>query len=74
MLQPVSVALKYGFLVVLYLFLVWVAWSATRDLRRGRAGRPLPLAEPGPGETGMYDAASGLAAPEQFEPRLLVER
>ncbi len=38
-LQPISVALKFGFLVVLYLFLVWVAWSAFRDLRRGRAGR-----------------------------------
>lgn len=42
-LQPVSVALKFGFLAVMYLFLVWVARSALRDLRgrgdlRGREG------------------------------------
>lgn len=74
MLQPVSVALKYGFLVVLYLFLLWVAWSATRDLRRGRGGRALPVSQPNPGETGMYDAAEALALPQEFEPRLLVER
>ena len=30
-LEPVSVALKFGFLAVLYLFLVWVAVSALRD-------------------------------------------
>ena len=28
-------ALKFGFLAVLYLFLLWVARSALRDLRRG---------------------------------------
>ena len=38
MLAPVSVGLKFGFLIVLYLFLMWVAWSAMRDLRRGRGG------------------------------------
>ena len=32
-LAPVSVALKFGFLVVLYLFLMWIARSARRDLR-----------------------------------------
>ena len=30
--DPVAVALKFGFLAVLYLFLLWVAWSATRDV------------------------------------------
>ena len=35
-LAPVSVALKFGFLAVLYAFLLWVARSATRDLRAGR--------------------------------------
>jgi hypothetical protein len=75
MLQPVSVALKFGFLAVLYLFLIWVAWSALRDMRRGPAtrSRPDPLA---PGDaTSMYAAGSGIE-PEQngFEPRLLVER
>jgi hypothetical protein len=32
--EPLAVALKFGFLVVLYLFLLWVARSAMRDLRR----------------------------------------
>jgi hypothetical protein len=54
MLQPVSVGLKFGFLIVLYLFLMWVAWSALRDMRRGtgRAGarRQAPL----PDATGTY--------------------
>ena len=57
MLAPVSVGLKFGFLIVLYLFLLWVAWSALRDLRRGRGGvvrsdRAAPY-----DATGMYDAA-----------------
>ena len=38
-LEPVSVALKFGFLAVLYLFLLWVVRSARKDLRGG--GTPL---------------------------------
>ena len=38
-LAPVSVALKFGFLAVLYLFLLWVVRSARRDLARRRGGR-----------------------------------
>ncbi|MBX5468606.1 MAG: FHA domain-containing protein [Thermoleophilaceae bacterium] len=34
MTDPIAVALKFGFLIVLYLFLVWVARSAMRDLAR----------------------------------------
>ena len=75
MLQPVSVGLKFGFLAVLYLFLIWVAWSAVRDLRRGRGTAPVPSRGPSPDETGMSDAAaSGLGEVNDFEPRLLVER
>jgi FHA domain len=33
--EPLAVALKFGFLAVLYLFLLWVARSALRDLSRG---------------------------------------
>jgi hypothetical protein len=73
-LQPVSVGLKFGFLAVLYLFLIWVAWSAIRDLRRGRGVPAMPERGPSPGETGMYDAASGRGELNDFEPRLLVER
>ena len=74
MLQPVSVGLKYGFLIVLYLFLMWVAWSALRDLRRGRGGVVQSDRARSQDATGMYDAASsGLGDHDEFEPRLLVE-
>src|SRR4051794_41557522 len=57
-LEPVSVALKFGFLIVLYLFLLWVARSALKDLRRdpGAAG-PAPVPSDA---TGMYAASQGL--------------
>jgi hypothetical protein len=32
--EPLAVALKFGFLAILYLFLLWVARSAMRDLSR----------------------------------------
>ena len=41
MLEPVSVGLKFAFLAVLYLFLLWIARSALKDLRRGAAGSTL---------------------------------
>ncbi len=74
MLEPVSVGLKFGFLAILYLFLLWVARSAIRDLRRsarGPAQQPVVVGD----ATGMYAAAEGLEPSEdEFEPRLLVER
>jgi len=76
MLAPVSVGLKFGFLIVLYLFLMWVAWSAMRDLRRGRGGT-VRAEEPAPYDaTGMYPASNGLGDHDSdgFEPRLTVER
>jgi hypothetical protein len=75
-LAPVSVGLKFGFLAVLYLFLMWVAWSALRDMRRGRGTAPAPAPEERPADaTGVYSAQSGLAVTDDdFEPRLLVER
>jgi hypothetical protein len=41
--EPLAVALKFGFLAVLYLFLLWVARSAMRDLSRYESG---PADEP----------------------------
>jgi len=75
MLEPVSVGLKFGFLAVLYLFLLWVVRSALKDLRRER-GRGEPAERPADADaTGLYNAADGLGALEpDFEPRLLVER
>src|SRR5579859_4976706 len=65
-LEPVSVALKFGFLAVMYLFVLWVARSAGRDLRRdeGRAGAGGPVAAaPPPDATGLYSASALGAAP-----------
>ena len=65
-LEPVSVALKFGFLIVLYLFLLWIARSALRDLRRGVTATEHP-----PDATGMHPAVAGLAPDslEETEPR-----
>jgi len=38
--DPIAVLLKFGFLAVLYLFLLWIARSALRDLRRGEDPAP----------------------------------
>lgn len=76
MLEPVSVGLKFGFLAVLYLFLMWVAWSAVRDLRRGSGGRGgRQLAAPQSDATSTYAASAVLDGDlGELEPRLLVER
>jgi hypothetical protein len=61
-LEPISVALKFGFLAVLYLFLLWVARSALKDLRRGTepaAAGPVPDYDEG--ATGMYSASTPMA-------------
>jgi hypothetical protein len=75
-LDPASVALKFGFLIVLYLFLLWVARSSRRDLRR--AGEPQPQSSAGappPDATGMYSASAlGRVDYATRAPRLVVER
>ncbi len=77
MLEPVSVALQFGFLAVLYLFLLWVSRSGLRDLRRpikgdGRASRA-PAVAPSDA-TGMYAASQAGGGPGDGDPRLVVER
>jgi hypothetical protein len=49
-LEPLAVALKFGFLAVLYLFLFWVTRMALRDLRA--------TASPGM-ETGYHEVLHG---------------
>ena len=77
-LEPVSVALKFGFIAVLYLFLLWVARSARRDL-----GGRSPIGSPGAPDsraipadaTGLYSASTlGSVGAQQGAPRLVVER
>ena len=47
MSDPVAVLLKFGFLALLFLFVLWVAWSARRDI----AGSALAYAEDDTGPT-----------------------
>ncbi len=75
-LEPVSVALKFGFLAVLYLFLLWVVRSARRDLRTGihveHGAQPHAIP---PDATGLHSASSlGPVAVAGNSPRLVVER
>ena len=46
--EPLAVALKFGFLAVLYLFLLWVARSAMRDMTRHEETVPADPGEPDP--------------------------
>jgi FHA domain-containing protein len=49
--EPFSVALQFGFLAVLYLFLLWIARSAYRELRTTTA--------PAPEATGIHPIGPG---------------
>jgi hypothetical protein len=84
-LQPLSVALKFGFLAVLYLFLLWVARSALRDLRGGdrsqlpgsygAAGGAGAGYAPAPDATGLQSASAlGRSDIARRTPRLVVAR
>jgi hypothetical protein len=64
--DPIAVGLKFGFLAVLYLFLLWVARSASKDLRRTTA--------PAPDATGFHMAPVQDAGPSGDEAWLIVER
>jgi hypothetical protein len=58
-LEPVSVGLKLAFLAVLYLFLLWVARSALKDLRRPVGAGP---ARPAVDATGIHPVSPGVQA------------
>jgi len=75
-LAPVSVALKFGFVAVLYLFVLWVSRSARRDLRRDDTvvadrAEPIPI---GADATGMYSASAPPVDVAHRSPQLVVER
>ncbi len=75
-LDPIAVALKFGFLAVLYLFLLWIARSAMKDLRRANDPRGGVALEAAPGDaTGLYTAVGGARTDlDGLDPRLVVER
>lgn len=64
--DPISVALKFGFLAVLYLFLLVIARSAIKDLRRTVA--------PAPDATGFHAAPGLVDAPHAADAWLVAER
>jgi hypothetical protein len=71
MLDPVAVALKFGFLAVLYLFLLWMARSALKDLRRSAAdGYEAPAGPAYADATGLHVAGAPDGA--QGTPKLRV--
>jgi hypothetical protein len=63
--DPISVALKFGFLAVLYLFLLVIARGAMKDLRR--------TVSPAPDATGFH-AAPVFAEAHAVDAWLVVER
>lgn len=68
--EPLAVALKFGFLAVLYLFLLWVARSAMKDLARGgssqAASEPVEPPSPRRRDSALPDLRAGV------EPRIEV--
>ena len=63
---PISVFLKFGFLAVLYLFLLWIARSALKDLRR--------TVSPAPDATGFHQVPGLSSQPGATDAWLIVER
>lgn len=64
--DPISVALKFGFLAVLYLFVLVIARSALKDLRRTTA--------PAPDATGFHAVPAYAEAPRPTDAWLVAER
>jgi FHA domain-containing protein len=64
--DPISVALKFGFIAVLYLFVLVIARSALKDLRRTVA--------PAPDATGFHATPAYSDAPRGADGWLIAER
>jgi pSer/pThr/pTyr-binding forkhead associated (FHA) protein len=64
--DPISVALKFGFLALLYLFLLVIARSAMKDLRRTTA--------PAPDATGFHAAPAYAGGSRSADAWLVAER
>lgn len=64
--DPISVALKFGFLAVLYLFVLVIARSALKDLRR--------TVSPAPDATGFHAVPAFAEAPGVADAWLVAER
>ena len=69
-LDPISVILKFGFLAVLYLFLIWVARSSLRDLARHEDGGVALESGSGVATDGRREASRDLRS--GVDPQLVV--
>ena len=74
--DPISVRLKFGFLAVLYLFLLWIARNALKDVRRtampaadatGFHQVPVAPSQPGPDVWLVAARGGGLEPGERFD-------
>lgn len=63
--EPISVALKFGFLALLYLFLLFIARSSLKDLKRTTA--------PAPDATGFHAVPRGAPASGNADAWLVIE-
>jgi FHA domain len=73
--EPITVGLQFGFLAVLYLFLLWVSRSALKDLRNPpRRAVPTVPTDVATEATGLHAASRAPGATGALDPRLIVER
>jgi hypothetical protein len=73
--EPISVGLQFGFLAVLYLFLLWVSRSALKDLRNPpRRAVPTVATDGATDATGLHAASQAGGRALASDPRLIVER
>jgi hypothetical protein len=68
--DPIAVALQFGFLAILYLFLLWVVRSARRDLAGG-ANADVPVAG-GAAAQPSRERGGGMDLRQGIRPRLVV--
>ena len=73
--EPITVGLQFGFLAVLYLFLLWVSRSALKDLRNPpRRAVPTVATDVPTDATGLHPASRAAGRDGAFDARLIVER
>ena len=70
--EPLAVALKFGFLAVLYLFLLWISRSALRDLARSHDAALAAEPVDAPGSSRRRDGAMDGGLMGNMNPRLEV--
>ena len=70
--DPIAVALKFGFLAVLYLFLLWISRSSLRDLARSQDAAVAPEPVDAPRSSRRREEPIGGGLMGNMQPRLEV--